>query len=79
MKYEWYHNGTLIDKEYSLKFQRFHTGDLLVDSDEVNLHYQGIYQMFVSSSFGKIFGRTIRVKFKGIEFFVFITCILLYG
>lgn len=64
-KFRWYHNGTLVDREYSLKFRSFDTADLWVDKSKVDLRYQGIYQPFVSSSFGTIFGRKIEVKFKG--------------
>ena len=61
--YDWYHNGTLIDDSYVLKFDEFHSDHLIFGSKSQG--YQGTYQVFISSSFGKIFGRKVRVKFKG--------------
>lgn len=63
-KYQWYHNGTLIDKDYLLKFGSYDSDKLVVYKNNADLRYQGIYQLFVSSSFGRIFGRKIGVKFK---------------
>ncbi|XP_046852723.1 contactin-4-like isoform X3 [Xenia sp. Carnegie-2017] len=63
--YEWYHNRTKIDGiRYKLP------GFLSFDSDTLTFHkinnrkYEGNYQLFVTSDFGRIFCRKMKVKFK---------------
>ena len=62
--YQWYQNGSKIlpdpntyfgvDRQRLRIFQR-------------SLASQGIYQLFVSSNMGKIFGREIKVEFKSMS------------
>ncbi|CAB3982142.1 contactin-2 [Paramuricea clavata] len=63
--YEWYHNGNLVSPQYFSKgFISTNSDTLTVKARNVNRRYQGIYQLFVSSAFGRIFCRKIKVRFK---------------
>ncbi|XP_028404873.1 contactin-3-like [Dendronephthya gigantea] len=62
--YRWYHNGNLINSRYNLSFVSFNENTLVVDKHTVDLRYEGKYQLFVSSPFGRIFCGKIDVKFK---------------
>jgi hypothetical protein len=58
--YQWYHNGSTLDPPTA-----FRTKDTMVMFFQTSLASQGIYQLFVSSKMGKIFGREIKVEFIG--------------
>lgn len=65
--YTWYHNGNLITTKYlSSGFLATNT-DTLVVRKFANRQYQGTYQLFVSSPFGRIFCGKINVIFKGTD------------
>jgi hypothetical protein len=64
--YEWYHNGNLITPQYSLPgFYSTNSNTLTINRRYVERRHRGIYQLFVSSAFGRIFCRKIKVEFKG--------------
>lgn len=63
--YEWYHNGSLINTQYFLPgFSSINSDTLTVYLQRADLRYEGSYQLFVSSAFGRIFCRWIKVQFR---------------
>ena len=58
--YQWYHNGTKLSPQTVFG----------ADTETVRFFFktlasQGIYQLFVSSNMGRIFGREVKVEFIG--------------
>ena len=63
-KYEWYHNGTLVPPYTNVGGEVQLVGresSLLVFNPK--LKQQGVYQLKITSKWGRIFGREIKVSY----------------